>query len=304
MQDRSVQERAILFGSHRGLAGVVTHPDAGAPPARRAVVMGNVGVGHHVGPFRVYVDLARAVAALGWHALRFDLSGLGDSAPRTGAGTSSQQAQADVVEALDWLEQTLGIREVVLVGICSGVDSMHPVAVADPRVVGAVFVDGYTYPTLGYHVRRHTLRYLQAERWRRYLHRRAERLRDPAPAAPPAEAPQGVFQREYPTRTQFRRDVARVAARGARVLFVFTGTYDAIFNSERQMREILGTAAPRAAIDVARFRRADHLFSAAAQREALFARVRGWLAGFPAPSGSAATPVVTRATHAAPAAVR
>ncbi len=293
---RGVTERAVVFGSHRGLVGVLTHPadgpadgaDGAAP--RRAVVMANIGVMHHVGPFRLYVELARAAAALGWHALRFDLSGLGDSASRSGAQTSSEQAQADVVEALDWLEAAHGVREVVLVGLCSGVDSTHPVAVADPRVVGAVFVDGYTYPTLGFHLRRHTLRYLQLGRWRRFAGRRLRRLRAGAAAgAAPwqPDAPRGVFQREYPTRGRFRDDVARVAARGARLLFVFTGTYDGVFNGARQMGEILGPAVPRRAVEVALFPGADHLFTAAGHRAAFFERTRRWLSEFPPPAGTA-----------------
>lgn len=283
-------ERAIVFGPHRGLVGVVTYParegaeGARAAP-RRAVVMANIGVMHHVGPFRLYVELARGAAALGWHALRFDLSGLGDSAPRSGARTSAEQTQADVGAALDWLEQTLGVREVVLVGLCSGVDSTHPVAVADPRVIGAVFVDGYTYPTWGYHLRRHTLRYLQLERWQRAVRRRIRRLRARAPNAAateaPDDAPQGAFQREYPTRARFCDDVAQVAARGARLLFVFTGTFDGHFNAERQMHEILGRRYPRETVDVALFRGADHLFTGARQRAQFFGRVQRWLAEFP-----------------------
>ncbi len=291
---RGVTERAVVFGSHRGLVGVLTHPadgpadGAGGAAPRRAVVMANIGVMHHVGPFRLYVELARAAAALGWHALRFDLSGLGDSASRSGAQTSSEQAQADVVEALDWLEAAHGVREVVLVGLCSGVDSTHPVAVADPRVVGAVFVDGYTYPTLGFHLRRHTLRYLQLGRWRRFAARRLRRLRAGGGAGPwQPDAPQGVFQREYPARGRFRDDVARVAARGARLLFVFTGTFDGGFNGARQMREILGPAVPRRAVEVALFPGADHLFTAARHRAAFFERTRRWLAEFPPPAGTA-----------------
>ncbi|HEY0777632.1 MAG TPA: hypothetical protein VGD56_06670 [Gemmatirosa sp.] len=307
----SPAERAVVFGAHRGLVGVVTYPtpvkatDASAPP-RRAVVMANIGLSHHVGPFRLYVDLARAVAAMGWYALRFDLSGLGDSLPRSGAKESGEQAMADVREALDWLEAQLGVREVVLVGLCSGVDSMHPVAVADARVIGAVFVDGYTYPTLGYHLRRHTLRYLQPERWRRFIARRMRRRATPAIASMPAgeDPQQAVFQREYPTRAQFRAEVAATVARGARLLFVFTGTFDASFNSERQMAEVLGRAVPRGTVDARVFPRADHLFSAVSHRAAFFECVRKWLAGFP-PAGSDAAPIVaTRPAAVVPSTAR
>lgn len=300
--DGSITERAVLFGAHRGLVGVVTHPaavpgvDTGRAP-RRALVMANIGLSHHVGPFRLYVDLARAVAALGWYALRFDLSGLGDSLPRPGARTSSEQATDDVREALDWLEAQHGVREVVLVGLCSGVDSMHPVAVADPRVIGGIFVDGYTYPTLGYHVRRHTLRYLQRERWQRFVRRHRRRRGTPrtAPgriASSPdvaTVAAQPVFEREYPPRARFRADVATMVRRGARLLFVFTGTFDGAFNSERQMGEVLGRAVPAAAVAVRMFPRADHLFSGVAHRAAFFASVRQWIAELPAPAANGAT---------------
>ncbi len=291
-------ERAVLFGSHRGLAGVVTQPAGadGGGAARRAVVMANIGVNHHVGPFRLYVELARAAAALGWCALRFDLSGLGDSAPRADGRTSAEQAHVDVREALDWLETTLGVREVVLVGLCSGVDAMHPVAVEDPRVVGAVFVDGYTYPTPGYRLRR-ALRYLQPGRWRRSLGRRLRGVRAPAPPPAPDDAPQGTFEREYPTRARFRDDVARMTARGARPLFVFTGTYDRIYNAAGQMREILGPAVPRHAVDATLFRGADHLFSATRHRAEFVAAVTRWLGRLPAPSAAAvpAVPAVPQA---------
>ena len=287
-----VTERAILFGSHRGLVGVVTQPvsvPVSVETPRRAIVMANIGLSHHVGPFRLHVELARAVAALGWYALRFDLSGLGDSLPRSGARTSGEQATLDVREALDWIETHLGVREVVLVGLCSGVDTMHPVMVADPRVIGAVFVDGYTYPTLGYHVRRHTLRYVQIERWKRFVRRRVHARRaERRPADDSVDTPQPVFQREYPARARFRADIEAVAARGARLLFVFTGTFDARFNSEGQMAPVLGRVARSDAVAVRIFPQADHLFSGVQHRAALFACVKSWIAGFPAIRADAA----------------
>ena len=73
--------------------------------------------------------------------------------------------------ALDYLEQKKGHKRFALIGLCSGVDSAHAVTVADPRVVGAAFIDGYTYRTLGYHLRFH-LRYLSPRRWSRFLRKR------------------------------------------------------------------------------------------------------------------------------------
>ena len=53
----------------------------GAP----SIVLLNTGFEYHVGPHRLYVPLARDWAARGHLVLRFDLGGIGDSAPPPGA---------------------------------------------------------------------------------------------------------------------------------------------------------------------------------------------------------------------------
>jgi dienelactone hydrolase len=281
-----VKERAIVFGSHRGLVGVVTEPDAPAPGPRRAVLMANVGFHHRVGPFRLYVELARSLAALGLYALRFDLSGMGDSAPRTGTLSDAERPVLDLTEAMDWLAEKLRVEQFVLVGLCSGVDSTHAAAAADPRVVGAVFIDGYTYKTAGWFIRRHLLRYLQGERWLRATRRRSRRRAARALTGRDAPGrPAQVFDREYPPRERFRADVAAMAARGAKLLYIYTGTVDRVYNGRGQLFETLGRGVPRAGIEVDLVPHADHLFATRAHKAALLERVGRWasaLGGGPA----------------------
>jgi len=76
-------EEAVLFGARQSLAGIVTEP-AIRRGARvtKAVILLNAGIVHRVGPGRIYVKIARALAAMGFVVLRFDFSGLGDSAVR------------------------------------------------------------------------------------------------------------------------------------------------------------------------------------------------------------------------------
>jgi pimeloyl-ACP methyl ester carboxylesterase len=272
-----MRERAIQFGSHRGLVGIVTTPDGdSAARPTRAIVMSNVGLHHRVGPYRLYVDLARRLARRGFAALRFDLSGLGDSVARPGTMSDVERGVLDMTEAMAWLEAKLGIREFIVIGLCSGVDVAHPIAVNDPRVVGAIFIDGYTYPTLGSALRRHTLRYLQLDRWARFVARlRAPREEGTAPSAA-AVAEQQMFVRDYPALSAFREDVASMVRRGARLLFVWTGTYGQ-FNSERQLFEMLGTAVPRGSVDLEHMTGADHVFTAIAERERIVERVERWM---------------------------
>lgn len=276
-----MRERAIHFGSHRGLVGIVTTPDGVSDPSRpkRAVLMANVGLHHRVGPYRLYVDIARRLAARGFTSLRFDLSGLGDSSPRPGAMSDSERNVLDMTEGMAWLEAKLGIREFVVIGLCSGVDVAHPVAVKDPRVVGAVFIDGYTYSTVGSAIRRHTLRYFQLARWTRFVRRLlASRSRGEAPQAAPQAAPdQQMFVRDYPALDAFREDVSCMLRRGTRLLFVWTGTYGQ-FSSSAQLYEMLGAGVPRKGITLEYMKGADHVFTAIHQRERFLSLIEDWMA--------------------------
>ena len=61
-----MREEVLLFGRTRALVGIITDP----PHAARrqplpAVILVNVGLVHRVGPNRLYVKLARSLAALG-----------------------------------------------------------------------------------------------------------------------------------------------------------------------------------------------------------------------------------------------
>ncbi|HEY4303864.1 MAG TPA: alpha/beta fold hydrolase [Gemmatimonadaceae bacterium] len=273
-----MRERAIQFGSHRGLVGIVTTPDgqtsSDAARPKRAIVMANVGLHHRVGPYRLYVDIARRAAANGLVALRFDLSGLGDSAARPGGMSDRERALIDMAEGMAWLEAKLGIKEFVVIGLCSGVDVAHPIAVQDPRVVGGIFIDGYTYSTAESRVRRRK-RFFQLQRWTRFIARkRAERARGWV-TQPPAD--QQLFVRDYPEQSAFRTDVSSMVQRGARLLFIWTGTYSQ-YNHEHQLYEMLGGVIPRGSVDVEYMTDADHVFTAIQHRERLLDRITGWMA--------------------------
>jgi len=273
-----VTERAILFGPRQELVGVVTSPEGASAGAKRAVLMANIGMHHRVGPYRLYVDLARRLAARGLVALRFDLSGLGDSASRQDMMSDVERGAADMGEAMDWLASKMGVTEFLLIALCSGVDTAHLAALRDERVVGAVFIDGYTYVTTRSRVRHHTLRYLELERWIRYGRRTlagvgAGRSRNGQSAQAPA-----IFVREYPTRERFRGDIARMVGRGAKLLFIWTGTYQH-YNARTQLFEMLGREFPRDGIEVERMGGADHVFTSCRHRRALIERIERWAAG-------------------------
>src|SRR5262249_18773844 len=96
-------EHPALFGRSASLLGILSRPTYELPARRPAVVILNTGIAHRVGHHRMYVKMARALAASGHLAFRFDLSGIGDSASRGDGVTPTEAHRADVSDALDWL---------------------------------------------------------------------------------------------------------------------------------------------------------------------------------------------------------
>ena len=264
-----MRERAINFGSHDGLVGVVTLPEQRSAH-RPAVLFSNVGLNHHVGCSRLWVELGRRLGQLGFPSLRFDFSGFGDSAHRPGSFDDVERAILDTREAADCLVSRFGAGGIVIVAHCSGVDSQHGTALRDERVVGMVSIDGYTYPNRGFLWRHHATRFFQIARWRRRLRqRRLARLGDVTQVAGPGN---GVWTRDWPSRERFAADLATLTHRGVRMLMVYTSAVR--INYQRQFHDTFGF---HHQIEVARFPRADHLFSARGDRAALIDTVADWM---------------------------
>lgn len=268
-----MNERGVTFGPNDGIVGVLTEPQTVEGP-KRAVLMSNVGMHHRVGPFRLYVDLARAMAEDGWYALRFDNSGMGDSTLR-GDGLDVLEAPTqDLIDAMDFLRDTQAIEEFTVIGLCSGVDSAHDATVRDPRIRGAIFIDGYTYPTSGFYRRRYVgKRLVEPGRWKRFVRRRLREF-----SATPTIAGTGdvVFDRVYPPIERFQQDIERVLARGVEAYFVFTGTVNNHFNAERQLFEMLSPRVPKAQVSVTMLESTDHIFTRVEARQDLIRRVKEW----------------------------
>jgi len=119
--DARIEERLCRFGADDHLFGVLTRPDDS--PERTAVVVFNAGAAHHVGPNRLYVELTRSLAAIGFACLRFDLESLGDSVNRRPARENypyPHNAVADGKAAIDFLRRRHGYSRFVVLGLCSG----------------------------------------------------------------------------------------------------------------------------------------------------------------------------------------
>jgi dienelactone hydrolase len=121
---------------------VLTEPDARAPARRTlAIVLLNAGLVHRVGPNRLYVTLARRLAEMGHPALRVDLSGIGDSPPRSDHLPFDQSSVEEAIAAMDLLAAACDSSRFVLAGICSGADVALLAAARDRRVVGVAAIN-------------------------------------------------------------------------------------------------------------------------------------------------------------------
>jgi PST family polysaccharide transporter len=115
----SITERVVRLGP-LGLVGVMTESDR--PVDAPVVIMLNDSHEHHVGPARLWVELARRWAALGISSVRVDVSGIGDSPLRPG----QQELVVYPPEIFEDVANMIGglrpndPRDVVLMGVCSG----------------------------------------------------------------------------------------------------------------------------------------------------------------------------------------
>jgi alpha-beta hydrolase superfamily lysophospholipase len=121
----ALTERAVFIDEQRTLFAILTAPaqPAGAAAAAYGVVMLNGGATSHIGPNRMYVELARRWAARGYVVLRLDLAGLGDSATRPGRSGNEVYppgALEDIAVAIEYLRGTYGVENITLAGLCAG----------------------------------------------------------------------------------------------------------------------------------------------------------------------------------------
>lgn len=273
----SSNEEVFCFGPEQGLVGILTQPEASAAAAESPVfLMWNVGLNHRVGPFRVFVSLARRLAQQGFASLRFDVSGLGDSeASRSDSRSDEERIEGDVRLALDALTAQRGHKRFVLIGFCSSVDQTHALALSDDRVVGAVFLEGYTY--LPKHSRRSQARKLaELPRWERLVRTRFPALFGEPPGWHESVSEQEqVYKRVYPRAEQFGRDVRKIAERGVQMLFVYVKG-DSAYRYREQLYEHTGRGAFESNLQLEFFADADHTFYVTEHRDRMMERLCAW----------------------------
>ncbi len=168
-------ERPVAFGPGGSLIGVLTSPSTPVTGDARSdqvtVVLVNAGIVHRIGPNRLYVSVARALADEGIHAFRFDLSGIGDSVVHWDPSVADLTAMTDrdIGAALDFLDSSDVPGRYVLAGLCSGADQAFRAARADARIVGVAMIDPDVHRTRGFRARQVARQLGRGRTWQKVL---------------------------------------------------------------------------------------------------------------------------------------
>lgn len=235
MTTQAISEQAILFGEYQHLAGVVNLAEK-PHPANTAMILITAGMLHNVGPFRMYVDIARALAQQGVSSLRFDISGIGESLGVGAEGKSIERAASETSIAMDYMEKQYGIDHFILFGLCSGADDAIQAALDDSRVCGVINLDGLCYKTWRFKLRHAQLlarKLFSLSKWKKKLDALfGSRLA-------PASLALGTDVREYPdTPEEAAKQLQTLVDRDTKLHFIYTGGAN-YYNYERQFYDML-----------------------------------------------------------------
>jgi len=283
-----MREEAILFGASQSLVGVVTEP-AENGKERPAVILLNSGIIHRVGPNRLYVTLARRLARAGFVVLRYDHSGIGDSAIRRDSLPFEKSSVQETQEAMEYLATTRGVNRFLLAGICTGAVVAYHTARADQRVVGVVLINGQGYipeseaEVHAYLATRHRRRYYLAralynlQSWRRLAtgrvgygdilgalgFRRDGRRREKDLPNPKAGEVAAGFR--------------SLADCGTEMLFLYSTGDPGIEELDLILKGKVADLSARETVQYRVVEKADHMFTALASQEELLESTVDWL---------------------------
>lgn len=258
-----MMERIQRFGDNDRLLGILTEPAGQKPVGDIAVLLLNAGIIHRIGPHRLNVKLARHAASSGYPALRFDLSGLGDSAPAGLSNDFADQAVSDIAAALDCIEQQTGCRRVVGVGLCSGADNLFNAAGSDPRLCGLMLLDPYAYASFTAKVMFLAQCASNAGHWKRLAFKMGQRLR-PFPASgadETAETEASDDDRDAPPRLEFGARLLEIVRRGTRVSLIYTENSSSAINAAGQFRRRFREFDFGDSLEVSVYSDVDHTFT-------------------------------------------
>lgn len=258
------------FGRDNHLVGVLESGENG-PQSDWVVVVPNAGFVSQAGPFRLHVHLSRQLASRGFPCLRFDLSGLGDSALPAAREATGARKLADIDDAIDLALAKTGASRIIIVGLCSGATDAHESALKSRHQIDAIgLLDPVAYPNRLYHTIEWARKLSSPQRIGRLIRRKltaAETRPETAPSAPRIHKPRPA--------EQFVAELEAITAKGTQCLFVYTGGRQ--YNHKNQLYGILTPLTDRTRITTLFYPQCDHTFILDSHRRMVCEAVGGWV---------------------------
>ena len=275
-----MRETAISFGTENTLVGIITDPSSRRPSLGEiGVILLNAGVLHRVGPGRIYVKIARQLAAIGLTVLRFDFSGIGDSKPRRDSLPFERSSIEETQRAMDFLEAERGIRRFILIGGCSGARVSFAAAACDPRIAGAILINFQVTPDRyrgkgtqedkrkdEHYYLRFAIRSVQS--WRKFLAGGAEYRKIAGAVVSRLRHKFGVRNSPpSPEWLAFRKDLNALIDCGIRLVFVCSAGDPALDELREAGGSNMELLCSRNKMEVVVIARSDHTFSSLCDQE-------------------------------------
>ncbi len=276
-----MNEEILRIGKDGSLVGILSEPASPSASGPVFLIL-NAGLVHRVGPHRLHTHLARHLAGAGFTALRFDVSGLGDSQVRRDGLPYHRSRFSEARDAMDHLQSARGADEFVLLGLCSGADHAFRMAGLDPRVTGVVMLNGYEYRRAAFYFHYCRTQMLGFESWWnvvRGTHPLWSKLRERVAVSFPGRDERGVAQRfvmHIPPRKEAESKLRALVQRGVHLLFVYCGNYGRFYSRARGVTGKFPPADRNGQVRVACLPESNHTFGLLSHQAWLFAAVCDW----------------------------
>ena len=275
MQSNDLKTTAVVLGES-GMFGIRTEAtDAGAS---LGLIVLNAGMLPNVGPFRMHPELSLALGNTDVCVLRLDQSGKGESPTRAGL-SPADAVLLDYDEAFAHLA-ACGVRETVVMGLCSGAVDALRIAAARKSVSGLVLLDGYVERTGRWRVV-HLRKRLRAgiARVRRSLAvgpKDAQHQRNAEQRSGEGNDDAILADTRDWKLLDLRASYLDVLARDVKILSIFSGSFYP-YNYAGQLRDFLSVGAMSAGLREVFFDDADHTYTVVTHRRRLIALIHSWL---------------------------
>ena len=270
MRRNDIDERPMMLGNSNRFFSILTVPCSA--PSRTGIVILNAGLLHHVGPFRLHVDIARVLGKDGFVTLRVDQSGKGESPKRTNT-SRLDSILSDYDDCLATLRSE-GVEDVILLGLCSGADDASYIASRRDSIAGLILLDGFARKTIQYYLRHYGPRILSPQHWGRMIRKITSanigKIEQPADELDP------INLRDWDTDAAMLWRYADQLNRGVKILAVYADV-QSYYNHPGQLSNSLPSGTKLTGLKEIHLPDSDHTYSSSHQRQALIEIVREWL---------------------------